>query len=80
MFPHISARIGSVNDGRLDLLSRELSLEAELRGVASELPLPAPVANGHPSLLGVPSAVKSFSIGEVTLLVLVFDDIVCGSA
>jgi hypothetical protein len=74
--PQVSARIGSVNDGRLERLPRELILDAELRGVASELPLPAPEANGHPSLLGVPRAVKSFSIGDVTLLVLVFDDIV----
>ena len=65
-----------MNDGRFDLLPRELILEAELRGVASELPRPAPEANGHPSLLGVPRAVKSFSMGDVTLLVLVFDDIV----
>jgi hypothetical protein len=74
--PQVSARIGSVKDGRLERLPRELILDAELRGVASELPLPAPEANGHPSLLGVPRAVKSFSIGDVTLLVLVFDDIV----
>ena len=80
ILPHISARMGSVKDGRLERLSRELNLEAELRGVASELPLPAPEAKGHPSLLGVPRAVKSFSMGDVTLLVLVFDDIVCGSA
>ena len=80
MLPQTSARIGSQNDGRFDRRPRELILEVELRGVASELPLPAPAANGHPSLLGVPGAVKSFSMGDDTLLVWVFDDIVCGSA
>ncbi len=53
--PHISARIGSVKDGRLDLRPRRLKREVEERGVAaSGLPLRLPDANGHPNLLGVP--------------------------
>jgi hypothetical protein len=61
--PQISACIGSVKEGRLDLLPR-LEREVELCGVANRLPLPLVVdAKGHPSLLGVPGVVKSFSKG-----------------
>jgi hypothetical protein len=67
----ISARIGSVNEGRFDLRPRTLSREVELRGVASGLPLPLPDAKGHPSLLGVPATVKSCSSGDMALLVCI---------
>jgi hypothetical protein len=78
--PHISARMGSVKDGRLERLPRRLKRDVELCGVARGLPLPLPDAKGHPSLLGVPMAVKSLSTGDVTLLVCIFDGIVGGSA
>lgn len=68
---HISARIGSVNEGRFDLRPRTLNRDVELRGVASGLPLPLPDAKGQASLLGVPATVKSFSIGDVALLVCI---------
>ena len=68
---HISARIGSAKDGRFDLRPRRLNRDVELRGVASGLPLPLPDAKGQPSLLGVPATVKSFSRGEVALLVCI---------
>ena len=44
---HISARIGSVNEGRFDLRPRTLNRDVELRGVASGLPLPLPDAKGQ---------------------------------
>lgn len=68
---HISARIGSVKEGRLDLRPRALNRDVELRGVASGLPLPLPDAKGQASLLGVPATVKSFSMGDVALLVCI---------
>lgn len=68
---HISARIGSAKEGRLDLRPRRLRREVELRGVARGLPLPLPDAKGQASLLGVPATVKSFSRGEVALLLCV---------
>ena len=68
---HISARIGSANEGRFDLRPRRLRRDVELRGVASGLPLPLPDANGQANLLGVPATVKSFSRGEGALLLWV---------
>ena len=66
--PQISARIGSLKDGRFDLLPFGLIRDTELRGVARGLCLPLPdnflphgVANGQPSRLGVPGVVKSRS-------------------
>lgn len=62
--PHISARIGSVKEGRFDLRPRRLKREVELRGVASGLPRALLDANGQLNLLGVPAVVKSLSIGD----------------
>jgi hypothetical protein len=59
--PQISARMGSVNDGRFERLPRRLIRDVELLGVASGLWRRLPAAKGHASLLGVPMVVKSFS-------------------
>lgn len=78
--PQISARIGSVNDGRLERRPRKLSREVELRGVAKGLPLPLVDAKGHPSLLGVPAVVKSFSKGSLSKPVCIRGTVVGPSA
>lgn len=62
--PQISARIGSVNEGRFERRPRKLKRDVELRGVANGLPLPLVDANGQASLLGVPGIVKSCSSGD----------------
>src|SRR4051794_15938086 len=65
--PHISTRIGLLNEGRLDLTPRGLSLDVELLGVINlRCLLPSDLTalgltKGQPSLPGVPGVVKSRS-------------------